>query len=131
MKRNENECIMGASPVLEKKRLLSPDVDTQMGSLQKHNTTLKEDQTLRRKLNYSFFTGVPGSSITSIEKKDVKSTAGRKTKKCRRRVNSQTRQTLITSAFSPRVKSMEEEKEKLNKDQNEVEDDGRKKDLDK
>ena len=131
MKRNGKESIMGASPVLEKKRLLSPDVDTQMGSLQKHNTTLKEDQTLRRKLNYSFFTGVPGSSIASIEKKDEKSTAGRKTKKCKRRVNSQTRQTLITSAFSPRVKSREEEKEKLNKDQNEVEDDERKKDLEK
>ena len=66
-----------------------------------------------------------------MEKKYEKSTAGRKTKKCKRRVNSQTRQTLITSAFSPRVKLKEEEKERLNKDKNEVEDDKRKKDLDK
>jgi len=102
---NEANCqTLDASPIL-RKRQFSPTEGSQLGSLRKHSTTIKEDDTLRRKLNQTFFTASPGNAWTlqKKENKAVEMEVSKRVKKTvKRKLNDVTKQTLITSVFSPK-----------------------------
>ena len=59
---------LDASPIL-RKRQFSPTEGSQLGSLRKHSTIIKEDDILRRKLNQTFFTASPGNTCTLQKKR--------------------------------------------------------------
>ena len=102
---NETNCqTPDASPNLGK-RQFSPTEGSQLGSLRKHSTKIKEDDTLRRKRNQTFFTASPGNawSLQKKENKAVKMEVSKRVKKTvKRKLNDVTKQTLITSVFSPK-----------------------------
>ena len=90
------------TPLLKtKKRELSPSETTQVGSLPKHSTRIKESLEFRKKFNKSFFEGrrvesADGSPALRHSEKRVKRTPGRK-------LTTIPGQSLITSIFSPKT----------------------------
>ena len=88
-----------------KKRKLCLDTDSQMGSLTKHTTAVKENCQLRKRLNQTFFTGGPNFSLQR-EIPECAKAPRRSHARARRRLNSDTKQQLITSTFSPRNRNM-------------------------
>ena len=90
---------MDGSPDLRaRKRSLSPNNETQTGTLNKHNTVMKQDPDVRRKLNQTIFDGNSYTCLT-LTKEESEQQEGRR----RRSKNSENKQLLITSAFSPRA----------------------------
>ena len=58
---------LGESPVLRKrdrKRSLSPDENTQIGTLNKQNTMIKNSESVRRKLNQMYFIGGASGEVS-------------------------------------------------------------------
>ena len=105
IKKKFNVADPGSSPDLkQRKRSLSPTMGTQLGSLNKHSTAVKHSQVLRRRVNQTFFVESPARNLVLTTQTPLPS--GEKNKKRRvgkRRLNSETKQGLITSLFSPKV----------------------------
>ena len=96
---------MDGSPDLRaRKRSLSPNNETQTGTLNKHNTVMKQDPDVRRKLNQTFFAGNSNNCLSLTKEGSEQREVRRRKSKIivRRRLNSENKQLLITSAFSPR-----------------------------
>ena len=96
---------LGESPVLKsRKRDLSPTEETLLGSLPKHTTTIKKSQDARRRLNQTFFVGSPTNEISLCTRNLSKNTpeyTGKK-RKIKRKLTEDSKQLLITSAFTPK-----------------------------
>ena len=99
---------LGESPVLrerDRKRSLSPDENTQIGTLNKQNTMIKNSESVRRKLNQMYFIGGASGEVSlTAEKTPVTCHSTQRRggkKKAVRRLTEQNRQSLITSLFSP------------------------------
>ena len=105
IKKKVNVSDTGSSPDLkQRKRSLSPTMGMQLGSLSKHSTAVKHSQALRRRVNQTFLVESPARKLVLTTQTPLPS--GEKNKKKRvgkRRSNSETKQGLITSLFSPKV----------------------------
>ena len=105
IKKKLNMTDPGSSPDLKRrKRSLSPTMGTQLGSLNKHSTAVKHSQVLRRRVNQTFFVESPARNLVLTTQTPVPSEEKNKKRRVgKRRLNSETKQGLITSLFSPKV----------------------------
>ena len=99
---------LGCSPDLRerRKRSFSPDQGTQLGSLTKHSTAIKNNPQARKRLNQTYFVrGSLQNSTLTLSTPDLRTPESRERKKTRvprRRLNDGNKQPLIDSIFSPR-----------------------------
>ena len=110
--RKEEVVDIGGSPELRsRKRELSPTTgETQLGSLHKHSTAMKNSQSLRRKFNQTYFVGTPTTGLPLSTHDGTQGTPERKRKRkyIKRKLTAENRQLLITSVFSPKPRMNQE-----------------------
>ena len=87
------------------KRKFHLEAGAQMGSLTKHNTSVKKNDQLRKRLNQTFFSGGPVFSLQKENPTNLQTPSHTQTR-ARRRLNVDTSQQLITSIFSPKSRAM-------------------------